>query len=284
MDISVFVPGHITGFFNIENNINPLENGSCGAGFLVNKGVLTTISHCDTLEIEINQGDLTVINEVLKILELKMPVKITQDIQLPIGAGFGTSAASALGLAIGLNEFFSLGYTLEECGQIAHRAEINLGSGLGDVIAQMGKGIVLRTKAGAPGIGKTTSFVNDDIVIATKTFGELDTASIIQDPEYKQIISDAGLDLKDKFIKDQSIKNFLDFSFEFSKKTNLMSAEVCELVNYFNSLDDILGSSMAMLGNTVFAFAYNEDAFENSNIENLDIYKLDNNGIKYDKH
>ncbi len=63
-----------------------------------------------------------------------------------------------------------------------------------------------------------------------------------------------------------------------------MSAEVCELVNYFNSLDDILGSSMAMLGNTVFAFAYNEDAFENSNIENLDIYKLDNNGIKYDKH
>ena len=113
MDISVFVPGHITGFFSIENNANPLKNGSCGAGFLVNRGVLTDISSCDTLEIEVNQGDYTVINEVLKILNIEKPVKITQDIQLPIGAGFGTSAASALGLAIALNEFFSLGYTLE---------------------------------------------------------------------------------------------------------------------------------------------------------------------------
>ena len=218
MDISVFVPGHITGFFSIENNANPLKNGSCGAGFLVNRGVLTDISSCDTLEIEVNQGDYTVINEVLKILKIEKPVKITQDIQLPIGAGFGTSAASALGLAIALNEFFSLGYTLEECGQIAHRAEINLGSGLGDVIAQMGKGIVLRTKAGAPGIGEIKSFPDEEIIIATKTFGEIDTASVIQNPEYKKIISDAGLELKNRFVENPSIGNFLDFSFEFSKK------------------------------------------------------------------
>ncbi len=63
-----------------------------------------------------------------------------------------------------------------------------------------------------------------------------------------------------------------------------MSDEVSELIDYFNSLDDILGSSMAMLGNTVFAFAYNEDVFKNLNIEGLDIYELDNIGIKYDKH
>ena len=63
-----------------------------------------------------------------------------------------------------------------------------------------------------------------------------------------------------------------------------MSDEVRDLIDYFNSLDDILGSSMAMLGNTVFAFAYNEDVFKNLNIEGLDIYELDNIGIKYDKH
>ena len=98
-------------------------------------------------------------------------------------------------------------------------------------------------------------------VIATKTFGEIDTASVIQNPEYKKIISDAGLELKNRFVENPSIGNFLDFSFEFSEKTNLMSDEVSELIDYFNSLDDILGSSMAMLGNTVFAFAYNERCF-----------------------
>ena len=52
------------------------------------------------------------------------------------------------------------------------------------------------------------------------------------------------------------------------------SDEVQSLVNYFNSSDDILGASMAMLGNTVFAFAYNESSFKELNIENLNIDKL----------
>ena len=61
-----------------------------------------------------------------------------------------------------------------------------------------------------------------------------------------------------------------------------MSGEVEDLVDYFNSADDILGSSMAMLGNTVFAFAYDEDAFKNLDVEDLHIDKLNNFGIVYD--
>ena len=70
MSNSVFVPGHVTGFFNIENHVISLKNGSCGAGFLLSKGVKTTISPADKLTIEVNQGDDTVINEVLDILEV----------------------------------------------------------------------------------------------------------------------------------------------------------------------------------------------------------------------
>ena len=281
MSNSVFVPGHITGFFTIENHDISLKKGSCGAGFLLSKGVKTTISKADELTVDINQGDCTVIDEVLSIMEIDTDFKITQDIQLPIGAGFGTSAASALSLTLALNEFLNLGYSRDLCGQIAHMAEVNLGGGLGDVIAQTGHGMVLRTQPGAPGIGEIKSF-NHDVYIGWKTFGGIDTASIIRDPHHNEVLSDTGLKYLEFFEEKPSIRNFLDFSCRFSHETNLMSDEVKELIDYINSRSDILGSSMAMLGNTVFAFAQNEDDLKNLEVENLHIDKLNNEGIVYD--
>ena len=281
MSNSVFVPGHITGFFTIEDHDITLKKGSCGAGFLMSRGVRTTISDSDELEIDVNQGDSTVIDEVLKIMEIDTDFKVTQDIQLPIGAGFGTSAASALSLTLALNEFLDLGYSTDLCGQIAHMAEVNLGAGLGDVIAQTGYGLVLRVEPGAPGIGKIKSF-EQEVCIAWKTFGGIETSSIIRNPHRHQVISDAGLKYLEYFEEKPSLKNFLDFSNRFSNETKLMSDEVKNLVDYFNSRPDILGSSMGMLGNTVFAFAQNEDVFKNEEVENLHIDKLNNVGIVYD--
>ena len=281
MSNSVLVPGHITGFFNIENHEVALKNGSCGAGFLLTKGVKTTISSCDELVIDVNKGEDVVIREVLDIFDLDETFKVTQDIQLPIGAGFGTSAASALSLSLAINRFLDLGYSLDICGQIAHKAEINLGAGLGDVIAQTGNGLVLRTQPGAPGIGEIESF-DEDVFIAYKTFSGLDTSDIINDPIQKEIISTYGLKYLDLFKKDPSLDNFLTFSNQFAHDTNLMSDEVEKLVDYFNSSDDILGSSMAMLGNTAFAFAYDEDVFKSLDVEDLHVDKLNNFGIVYD--
>jgi pantoate kinase len=281
MSNSVFVPGHITGFFTIENHEISLKNGSCGAGFLLSKGVRTTIDDADELIINVNQGDSTVIDEVLRILEIDTNFKITQDIQLPIGAGFGTSAASALSLSLALNDFLDLNYPKELCGQIAHMAEVNLGSGLGDVIAQTGHGMVLRVEPGAPGIGKIESFEHD-VYVAWKSFGGIDTSSIIRDPHHREVISDVGLKYLEFFEEKSSLRNFLDFSYKFSTETNLMSGEVKSLVDYLNSRDDILGSSMAMLGNTVFAFAYDKSAFETLDIEGLHVDKLNNVGVVHD--
>lgn len=281
MSNSVFVPGHITGFFTIENHEVSLKNGSCGAGFLLSKGVRTTVDDADELEINVNQGDSTVIDEVLGILEIDTNFKITQDIQLPIGAGFGTSAASAFSLTLALNDFLELNYPLELCGQIAHMAEVNLGGGLGDVIAQTGKGMVLRTEPGASGIGKIESF-EEDVFIGWKTFGKIDTSSVISDPHKKEVISDVGLKYLEFFEEKSSLRNFLDFSYKFADETKLMSSEVKELVDYLNSCDDILGSSMAMLGNTVFAVASDESSLKNKDIEDFHIDKLNNVGIVHD--
>ena len=281
MSSSVLVPGHITGFFNIENHDIALKRGSCGAGFLLEKGVKTTISESNEMAFDFNQGDDSVICEVLNIFDLDETFKITQDIQLPIGAGFGTSAASAFSLALAINQFLDLGYSLEICGQIAHKAEINLGAGLGDVIAQTGHGLVFRTQPGAPGIGEIESF-EEEVYVAYKTFGGIDTSSIIHDSKHKEIISSYGLKYFDLFKKNPSLTNFLDFSNKFAHETNLMSEDVEKLSDYFNSSSDILGSSMAMLGNTVFAFAYDDSVFETLDVEGLHVDKLNNFGIVYD--
>lgn len=281
MSYSVLVPGHITGFFTIENHEIKLKNGSCGAGFLLTQGVKTTVCDADEFTVDVNQGDLTVIDEVISIMELDESLKITQDIRLPIGAGFGTSAASALSLTLALNRYLDLGYSLELCGQIAHMAEVNLGGGLGDVIAQTGQGIVLRTKPGAPGIGEIKSF-REDVYVAWKTFGGIETSEVIRNPQHKKTITGSGLKYLELFENEPTLDNFLLFSNRFSHETNLMSDEVKDLIDYFNSSINILGSSMAMLGNTVFAFAYDEDVFKNLDIENLHIDKLNNNGIVYD--
>ena len=273
MSVSVFMPAHITGFFSIENNDNPLKNGSCGAGFLLDRGVETTLKDSSEFKTNVNQGADIVINEVLKYFNIEDSFEITQDIQFPIGAGFGTSAASALSLSLALNEFFDCGYSKNECGQIAHKAEVSLGGGLGDVIGQTGSGLVLRTRPGAPGVGKIKSF-EEDIYVATKFFGKIDTASVIRNPEHKKIISVNGRKCLDSFKKNSSVENFLRLSYEFSLNTKLMTNEVQSLADYFNSCDDILGASMAMLGNTVFAFADNESSLKKLNIEGMNIDKL----------
>ena len=157
-------------------------------------------------------------------------------------------------------------------------AEVNLGAGLGDVIAQTGQGMVLRTSPGAPGVGEIKSFEHD-VAVAWKTFGGIETASIIRDPHRNQVISDVGLKYLEFFEEKPSIRNFLDFSYRFASETNLMSDEVKELVDYLNSCDDILGSSMAMLGITVFEFAENESSFKTLKIKGLHMDELNNNGM-----
>ena len=62
------------------------------------------------------------------------------------------------------------------------------------------RGLVLRTQPGAPGIGEIKSF-EEDVYIAWKTFGGIETSEIIQDPHHKEIISTSGLKYFDVFGK-----------------------------------------------------------------------------------
>ena len=259
-------------------------------------------------------------NTVMRSYELlqNKNIIINQTIQVPIGCGFGTSAASAIGTSICINEHFNLGLSIEECGKYAHLAEVELGTGLGDVIGELSKGIVLRTKPGAPGYGEAKSIVphektgfgvfeslKSDFYVITKSLGEISTASIIQDPKHKKIITQAGLEIGEEFNKkddgivigskfknkfnvavdsefneEETIKKFMNASLKFAKKTHLINDELLEIVHELHG--KVLGSSMAMLGNTVFAIA-NEDQklkLEAKYYNEFDFYKMETEGIR----
>ncbi|WP_225370721.1 GHMP family kinase ATP-binding protein [Methanobrevibacter arboriphilus] len=167
--------------------------------------------------------------------ELKDDLLINHEINVPVGSGFGTSASCSFGTAIGLSKIFNLNLSNNQAGQIAHLTEVELGSGLGDVLSQTSKGIMIRTSPGAPGIGKT-NIIRDknnfsDVLILTKTFGEIDTSSIIEDPKMKKNINKFGLIMQERIINNPTIENFMDCSYEFAKKTGLMNKELLKIVN-----------------------------------------------------
>ncbi|MBI5680629.1 MAG: GHMP kinase [Methanobacterium sp.] len=289
MKCSVFVPSHITGFFEIIDHENPLKKGSRGAGVVMDKGVITKIKIKDGngLNIKINGKNdpynVTITKKVIEIMKKDFnldnkKIEIEHDVQLPIGAGFGTSAAFAIGTALCISKTLKLPLTFNKAVQIAHIGEVKMKSGLGDVIAEINGGITLRLKEGAPGIGITDKLVLDeseDLFVISKIFGEIKTSDIIGDPFYKDKINFMGKNLLLKLINNPTPQNFMNLSRKFAENTGLMSKEVLETVKIFE--EETLGASMAMLGNTAFSISNTPD----TSVENVIISKIYHDGCKF---
>ncbi|MDR2830279.1 MAG: GHMP kinase [Methanobrevibacter sp.] len=289
MSFKVFVPSHISCFFSVYNDRNILKSGSSGAGILLDKGVTTKVKKSSRDEIILKINGKSYENPSISKktgeyirdkFQIDEGVAISQDVEVPMGSGFGTSASSAIGVGIALNNLFGLDLGIVNVYQIAHIMEVEFGTGLGDVIAESSKGIVIRKKPGAPGFGEIIRIIKDDLFVITKTFGEIDTKSIIQNPQISKKVNELGLKATKEFLKNQSINNLLRISFNFAKKTSLICDEVLDSINELNKYT--LGSSMAMLGNTVFALSKTpkEDLENVSNQERFLITKVDNQGVK----
>lgn len=286
MQCSIFVPSHITGFFQILENQNPLKKGSRGAGVVMDKGVLTRIktSKIDQkINVKIN-GEQDSFNDSItrKTVELLQErgsfdegFKIEHEIHLPIGCGFGTSAACALGTVLGLNYLLNLNMTFNQASGVAHQAEVELGTGLGDLIAETSGGIVIRLKEGAPGFGRIDKINCEPLFVISKTLGDIDTSSIIQDPLHQKRINQTGEGMLKKLLAEPTPQNFMSLSYKFAQKTSLMSREVKELVDILN--DETIGASMAMLGNTAFALSRTPD----TSLENTIVSKIDFCGSRF---
>ena len=142
-----FAPANISCIFKIYEHKDPRWMGSYGLGFTLNEGVLVTASMAKRNEVVFNNHSInfpTVKSTVEKLTKEKIRVYIKT--KLPLGCGFGLSGASALATAYAANRLLNLKKTGKELAIIAHTAEVENKTGLGDVVNQYYGGFCFKLK------------------------------------------------------------------------------------------------------------------------------------------
>lgn len=253
-----FCPGHVTAFFEVVDDPDPRRKGSRGAGLCLSLGVRTVArvreaprTSIDTLvngrrqKAEVTQ---TVAEKILR--DGSFEVKILSESPLPVSQGFGVSAAGALSTALALDDALGRGTPREELVAIAHEAEVECGTGLGDVVPASLGGMDLRWKPGASAHGDVRKIpVKADLLLAVLG-PEIPTRSVIRDPKKVAAINRAGHACVEEFAKGPSLERLFALGARFAEESGLASKTVLEVIRASRMFGR---ATMAMLGNSVFA-------------------------------
>ncbi len=237
-------PGHITGFFVIYGN------GSTGAGINIAEGMETEVRESEKDEFLMNgtKENLPVSKEVLRIFRKKTraagKVKVMHRTKFPIGYGLGISGAGALSLALALNKLFKTKMGRAQITEIAKEAEINCGTGLGDVIAENYAGLLMGKKPYPSKAAERIKCKEKYVVLGF--FNPIKTKKIIRSAAWKKKINRAGLWCIEEMHENKNMECFTGLSRIFTVETGLATKKILKIIG------EIDGASMSMLGETAF--------------------------------
>lgn len=252
--ISAFCPAHITCFFEPVESTDILSKGSRGAGIRLLEGTKVSMSENRSSCTEITMDQATSEAPITrKLLELAAPGRgfdVIVENGLPVGQGFGMSAAGAIAAALCVGEI--QGFDKQTAYSLAHRAEVIMGGGLGDVSGIMGDtSQPVRVTPGLPPIGRVIGTGIDLGELSVAVLGpKVSTSKVLNDESKYRSICEAGHSAVDEYLKGPSKSSLYSISNEFSGKAGLESSEVCKAINSLNSIG--IMSGMCMLGNSIF--------------------------------
>ena len=272
-----FAPAAISSFFEIhdtEDNkpIADLDRvGARGGGFGLQKGVLTQV----TVEEAKSPGITVIINGkrapeaqvtkmVIETILNKLPksyvVIVNHTIEVPIGAGFGTSAGGALTAGLALKSALDLPLSYNQIGKIAHAAEIQCQTGLGTVSSlTLTGGCVLVVEPGAPGICQIDRIpITTDYMVVAGVFKSKTFKAALASPEKKQIINHYGKQTLEAILNKPSLTNFLDCCWNFSEKAGFATDNIRQLVKLAKKAGAV-GTAQNMIGEVVHAVVLEEN-------------------------
>jgi pantoate kinase len=266
-----FCPAGISSFFEICDKTSegtqiadPEYIGARGGGFALDKGVTTELSIAEegrnSIDVFINgsfcqEADTTktVVTALLANTSKTYHVTVKHRVDVPIGAGFGTSAAGALGTALALSKALNLNFTYNQLGRIAHVAEVKCRTGLGTVGPLMYGGCGLTLEPGAPGIASLDQIpVSPDYTIIAGTFRPYPTKEMLSFPEKRDVINEWGDRTLKKILADPCLKNFIKACKEFAAGAGFVTDRVQNLIEVAENAGAI-GATQNMVGEAVHA-------------------------------
>lgn len=273
-----FSPAGISSFFEICDQtddgvpITDLERvGARGGGFGLQKGVLTEVSvseaKVNSIRVFVN-GQLapeaettkTVLQMLLGKAERAYDVVAHHKVEVPIGAGFGTSAGGALTAGLALSKALDLPLTYNQIGRAAHVAEVQCKTGLGTVGPLMIGGCVLTVEPGAPGVSVIDRIpLTPDYVVVAGVFGPTPTKRVLSSPEKRREINRYGRETLETILAEPSLENFLACCWEFAEKTDFATDRVRRLVK-LAARAGAVGAAQNMVGEAVHAVTLEENA------------------------
>lgn len=151
MTASAFAPAHVSGVFAVHDEAaDLLRKGSRGAGWSLEAGARAQVDVSDTMHVAIDGKvtDAPVTLDALARLAPRQAFEVAVQLELPVGQGFGMSAAGTLAACLAAANVLDL--EPERALEATHAAEVASGTGLGDAIGSwFGCGEV-RMKPGCP--------------------------------------------------------------------------------------------------------------------------------------
>jgi pantoate kinase len=307
--VTAFSPAGISSFFEICDRtadgaaITDLARvGARGGGFGIQKGVLTEVTvseaKANSISVSINGAPAPEAETTRTVAEMLLhrsskfyKVIINHKVDVPIGAGFGSSAAGALTAALALAKALALPLTYNQIGRLAHAAEVQCRTGLGTVGPLMLGGCILTVEPGAPGISVIDRIpLSDDYVVVAGVFGGISTRQVLASEEKRREVNRWGRKTLEAILDEPSVENFLACCLRFAENAGFMTPRVRQLVKLAEKAGAV-GVAQNMVGEAVHALAFEENAAEIAEafkqvlpIENILVAKIDFQGARLVGH
>jgi pantoate kinase len=252
-----FAPGHVSAFFEPVYFQQDMDrSGSCGAGISISLGAISQVAiqpalqRIVTVHINGKPSSAPVTKSALNFLIGTSPLSITVNtvVDLPMSQGFGMSAAGALSTTLALADILNL--PRENAIKAAHYAEVQLHTGLGDVIASSFGGIEIRRKAGLPPWGMLEHIPGNYDIVLCVIGKKIETKKILMDSSKVREIASYGRYCTKKLLEKPSLEQLFSLAWEFTRKIDIADTTVLQAIEKANTHGM---ASMCMLGNSVYA-------------------------------